>query len=193
MSNETVSIAADVRTEFGKGAARRLRRDSKIPAVIYGHGSEATHITLPAHDTTMALRHHGKNALLELTIEGKKQLALTKAVQVDDIRRVIEHIDFVAVKAGEKVHAEIALHLVGEAQRNTIAVTEHQVVLVEADATNVPESIEVSIDGLAAGAIIHAKDLKLPAGVSLLTDAEALIVHVTESKAAAAEAPADAE
>ncbi len=185
----TEKIAAEVRTEFGKGASRRLRRDSKIPAVLYGHGAETTHLALPAHATTMALRHHGKNALLELTIDGKSQLALTKAVQVDDVRRVIEHIDFVAVIAGEKVRAEIALHLTGEAQRNTVAVTEHQSVSVEADATAVPESIEVSIEGLAAGAFIYAKDLPLPAGVVLLTDPETVIVHVAETKAAAAEAP----
>ena len=111
----TEKITAETRTEFGKGAARRIRREDKIPAVIYGHGNDPIHVTLPGHATMMALKHGGANALLELDIDGDEQLALTKQVQVDPIRRVLEHIDFVAVRRGEKVTVDVPVHLVGEA------------------------------------------------------------------------------
>ena len=107
----TEKIPAETRTEFGKGAARRIRRDNKIPAVVYGHGNDPVHVTLPGHDTMMAIKHGGANALLELEIEGKGQLALTKEVQIDPIRRIIEHIDFVAVRRGEKVTVDVPVHL----------------------------------------------------------------------------------
>jgi large subunit ribosomal protein L25 len=178
-------ITAELRTEFGKGAARRIRREDKIPAVVYGHGADATHITLPRHETTMALRHHGKSAVLELVIDGKTQLALTKQVQVDDLRRLIEHIDFVAVKAGEKVTAEIAVVIVGEAARETVVALETAAVSVEAEATHMPESIEVSVEGLAAGTTITAGELTLPAGVALVTDAEIQVVHIGAQQSAA--------
>jgi len=199
----TEKITAETRTEFGKGAARRLRREHKIPAVLYGHGSEATHLALPGHETTMALRHHGKSAVLELQIDGKPQLALTKAIQVDDIRRLIEHIDFVAVKAGERVQAEVAIHVSGTTQPGTMTTTEHNSVIIEAEATHVPEIIELSVDGLGAGDFIHASDLKLPQGATLVTPEDAVIVHVTEpqdheadiaaAEAEAAEQSAEAE
>ena len=121
----TEKIAAETRTEFGKGAARRFRRDNKIPAVLYGHGNDPMHVTLPGHDTMMALKHGGANALLELEIDGKDQLALTKAVQIDPIRRVIEHIDFVAVRRGEKVTVDVPVHLSGDAASETCAGHEH--------------------------------------------------------------------
>ena len=121
-------IAAEQRTEFGKGAARRIRRDNKIPAVIYGHGNDPIHVTLPGHQTMMALKHGGANALLALDIDGSEQLALTKDVQVDPIRRVIEHIDFVAVRRGEKVTVDVPIHVVGDAAPETLVVTENAVV-----------------------------------------------------------------
>lgn len=175
-------IAAELRTEFGKGAARRIRRDHKIPAVIYGHGNDPIHVTLPGHDTMMAIKHGGANALLELEVDGKAQLALTKQVQVDSIRRVIEHIDFVAVKRGEKVTVDIPIHLVGEAVRDSLVGTEHTTVSVEAEATNIPEFIEVNIEGAEIGTQIHASDLVLPEGSTLLSDPEALIVNVTQAQ-----------
>jgi len=194
----TEKITAEIRTEFGKGAARRLRREHKIPAVIYGHGSEATHLALPGHETTMALRHHGKSAVLELQIDGKPQLALTKQIQVDDIRRLIEHIDFVAVKAGERVQAEVAVHVTGTTQPGTMTTTEAVSVTIEAEATHMPEVIEVSVDGLGNGDFIHASDLKLPQGATLVSAEDAVIVHVTEPQdheadIAAAEAEAEAQ
>jgi large subunit ribosomal protein L25 len=177
-------ITAEMRTEFGKGAARRIRRDHKIPAVVYGHGNDPVHVTLPGHDTMMALKHGGANALLELDIDGKSQLALTKQVQVDPIRRVLEHIDFVAVRRGEKVTVDVPVHVSGEAAPETLVVTEHSTVQLEAEATAIPERIEVSVEGAAVGTQIHASDLALPEGTTLLTSPEALIVNVTQAQTA---------
>jgi large subunit ribosomal protein L25 len=177
-------ITAEVRTEFGKGAARRIRRDNKIPAVVYGHGNDPIHLTLPGHDTMMALRHGGANALLELDIDGKSQLALTKQVQVDPVHRLLEHIDFVAVRRGEKVTVDVPLHVVGDAQSETLVVTEHATVQVEAEATNIPERIEVSVEGAQVGTQIHAAALSLPEGTTLLTDPEALVVNVVPAPTA---------
>jgi large subunit ribosomal protein L25 len=176
-------ITAEMRTEFGKGAARRIRRENKIPAVVYGHGNDPIHLTLPGHDTMMALKHGGANALLELDIEGSTQLALTKQVQVDPIRRVLEHVDFVAVRRGEKVTVDVRILLVGEAAPETLVVAENTI-QVEAEATHIPENIEVSIEGAPIGTQIHASDLSLPEGTTLLTDAEALIVNVTQQQTA---------
>ena len=166
----TEKIPAETRTEFGKGAARRIRRDNKIPAVVYGHGNDTVHVTLPGHDTMMALKHGGANALLELEIEGKGQLALTKAVQIDPIRRIIEHIDFVAVRRGEKVTVDVPVHVHGSAASETLVVTENSTVQIEAEATNIPERIEISIEGLRAGTQIQAGQLELPEGSTLLVD-----------------------
>jgi large subunit ribosomal protein L25 len=178
-------ITAESRTEFGKGAARRIRREDKVPAVIYGHGNEPIHITLPGHATMMALKHGGANALLELDVEGTTQLALTKQVQIDPIKRHLEHIDFVAVRRGEKVTVDVPVHLVGEAARETLVVTENTTISLEAEATHIPEFIEVDIDGAAAGTQILASDLKLPSGSTLLLDADALVVNITEQQSAA--------
>jgi large subunit ribosomal protein L25 len=173
-------IQAETRTEFGKGAARRIRRENKVPAVIYGHGNDPIHVTLPGHDTMMALKHGGVNALLELDIEGTIQLALTKQVQVDPIKRHLEHIDFVAVVKGERVTIEVPVHLNGEAARETLVVTETSTIQLEAEATHIPEYIEIDIEGAKAGTQIHASDLKLPSGSTLLLDPETLIVNITE-------------
>jgi large subunit ribosomal protein L25 len=178
----TEKITAESRTEFGKGAARRIRRDDKIPAVIYGHGNDPVHVTLPGHDTMMAIKHGGANALLELKIDGNDQLALTKAVQIDPIRRVIEHIDFVAVRRGEKVTVDVPVHLHGTAASETLVVTENSTVQLEAEATAIPERIEIDIDGAGVGTQILAGQLELPEGSTLLTDPETLIVNVTEQQ-----------
>jgi large subunit ribosomal protein L25 len=174
-------ITAELRTEFGKGAARRIRRADKIPAVVYGHGNDPIHLTLPGHDTMMALKHGGANALLELQIDGSPQLALTKAVQVDPIRRLLEHIDFVAVRKGEKVTVDVPVHLTGEAVRDSLVVTEQATVQVEAEATHIPEFIEVDIQDAEIGTQIHASDLSLPSGTTLLLDPETLVVNITNA------------
>jgi large subunit ribosomal protein L25 len=175
-------ITAEKRTEFGKGAARRIRRDHKIPAVVYGHGNDPIHLTLPGHDTMMALKHGGANALLELDIDGDSQLALTKQVQVDPIRRVLEHIDFVAIRRGERVTVDVPVHLTGDAASETLVVTENSTIQVEALATNIPEYIEISVQGLGVGTQIHASDLQLPEGTNLLTDGDALVVNSTQQQ-----------
>jgi large subunit ribosomal protein L25 len=174
-------ITAEKRNEFGKGAARRIRRENKIPAVVYGHGNDPIHLTLPGHATMMALKHGGANALLELSIDGKDTLALTKQVQIDPIKRHLEHIDFVVVVKGEKVTVEVPVHLNGEAARETLVVVDNATIQLEAEATHIPEFVEVDIEGLPAGTQILASDLKLPSGSTLLLDADALIVNITEA------------
>ena len=178
-------IIAETRTEFGKGAARRIRRADKVPAVIYGHGNDPIHVTLPGHDTLMAIKHGGANAVLNIEIEGKVQLALTKQVQADPIRGFIEHVDFVAVKKGEKVTVEIPVHTTGEAAKETFVSIEHNVVSVEAEATHIPDAIEVDIEGAEVGTQIFASQLVLPKGSNLLTDGETLIINITQAVTAA--------
>jgi large subunit ribosomal protein L25 len=173
-------ITAETRTEFGKGAARRVRRADKVPAVIYGHGNEPIHIALPGHDAMMALKHGGANALLEIEIDGTTQLGLTKQIQIDPITRFIEHVDFVAVRKGEKVTVDVPIHLIGEAGPDTLVVTENSVVSLEAEATHIPEFIEVDIEGAEVGTQVLASQLVLPEGSLLLTDDETLIVNVTQ-------------
>jgi large subunit ribosomal protein L25 len=177
-------ITAEKRNEFGKGAARRIRRENKIPAVVYGHGNDPIHLTLPGHATMMALKHGGANALLALDIEGDEQLALTKQVQVDPMRRVLEHIDFVAVRRGEKVSVDVPIHTVGDAAPETLVVTENSTVLVEAEATHIPEFIEVDIQGLPAGTQILASQLALPEGTTLIVDPDTLVINVTQAQSA---------
>jgi large subunit ribosomal protein L25 len=194
-------IKAEPRTEFGKGAARRIRRADKVPAVIYGHGNDPIHVTLPGHDTMLAIKHGGANAVLNIEVDGKVQLALTKQVQADPIKGFLEHVDFVAVRKGEKVTVEIPIHVVGEAAPDALVVTEHNAVTVEAEATHIPENIEVSVEGAEVGTQILASDLTLPSGSTLLLDPETLIVNVShaptaeevESELAEAEAEAGIE
>ncbi len=177
-------IKAESRTEFGKGAARRIRRADKIPAVLYGHGNDPIHITLPGHDTMMALKHGGTNALLYLDIEGSTHLALTKQVQADPIKGFLEHVDFVEVKKGERVTVEVGIHVTGESKPDAMTVTELNTVSVEAEATNIPEWIEVSVEDAEVGFHVLAKDLVLPEGSLLLTDDEALVVNVVHAPTA---------
>ena len=166
-------ITAETRTEFGKGAARRIRRDDKIPAVVYGHGNDPIHVTLPGHDTMMALKHGGANALLELDIEGKSQLALTKQVQVDPIRRRPRAHRLRRRPPGREGHRRRPVHLVGDAASETLVVTENATVQVEAEATNIPEFIEVSVEGAAVGTQIHASDLDAARGHHAAADPRA--------------------
>ena len=182
--SEELLIKAENRTQFGKGAARRIRRDDKVPAVLYGHGSDPMHITLPGHDTMMALKHGGSNALLYIDIEGTTHLALTKQIQADPIKGFLEHIDFVEVKKGERVTVEIAVHVLGESKSEAMTVTELNTVSVEAEATNIPEYIEISVEDADAGFQVFAKDLELPEGSTLLTDEDALVVNVVHAPTA---------
>ena len=179
MSDNPVLLAEE-RSEFGKGAARRARRAGKVPTVLYGHGAEPRHLDVPSHDLFLVVRG-SKNALVELKIEGKTQLALVKDVQVHPVRRDILHADFLAVKAGEKVDVEVPLVVVGEAVPGTVHSVEEFTILVKAPATAIPENLEVSIEGIEAGSSVHVSDLKLPAGVEVELDPETVVVVVQEA------------
>jgi large subunit ribosomal protein L25 len=171
-------LVAEARTQFGKGAARKIRRDHKVPAVMYGHGSQPIHITLPGHDAMMALKH--ANALLTITLGDEEHLALAKDVQRDPIKPVIEHVDLVIVKKGEKVTVDVPVHVEGEAGPETVVTADHNTLQLEVEATNIPESLVVSVEGLEAGTQILAGQVELPAGATLVTDPEALVVNVTQ-------------
>lgn len=194
MSNDTIKLQAQARTKFGKGAARTIRRDNKIPAVMYGHGAEPIHITLVGHDAMMALKN--PNALLTIVLDGEEQLALAKDVQRDPIKPVIEHIDLVIVRKGEKVTVDVNVHVEGEAAPETVVSLDHSSLQLEVLATNIPESVTVSVEGLEAGTQLHASDVTLPEGATLITDADALVVNITQQisqEALDAELEADAE
>lgn len=184
MADTNDRIQAEPRTEFGKGAARRIRRAAKVPAVIYGSDNQPVHITLPGHDAMMALKKGGTNALLDVQLEGKSYLALTKQVQSDPIKGFLEHIDFVQVKKGEKVTVDIVVHVEGEAKSEALVVTELNTVSVEAEATNIPEYVTVSVEDAEPGFQVFAKDLDLPSGSTVLTDDDQLVVNVIHAPTA---------
>ena len=179
-----VKLSAELRTEFGKGAARRIRRAHKVPAVLYGHGTDPIHITLPGHETLLALRTN--NALLSIDVDGTSQLALPKQVQRDPLKHTIEHVDLVLVRRGELVTVDVAILVEGEAAPDTLVVIDHNSIPVEADATAIPTEIVVSIEGLKPGTQILAKDIKLPEGSSLGIDPEALVINITGAQSEAA-------
>ncbi|WP_131103617.1 50S ribosomal protein L25/general stress protein Ctc [Ornithinimicrobium sufpigmenti] len=193
--SDQLKISAEKRTEFGKGAARRIRRADKVPAVLYGHGTDPLHVSLPGHETMLALRQI--NAVLTLDVEGEEHLALAKDVQRDPVRRFIEHVDLVIVRKGEKVVVDVAVLVEGEAGPDTFVSVELTELTVEAEATNIPESITVSVEGLTAGTQILASDVELPEGTSLAIDPESLVVNViaaiTEAALEAELAEAEAE
>jgi large subunit ribosomal protein L25 len=196
MSTETdTKVHAEVRENFGKGFARRLRAAGKIPAVIYGHGTEPVHVALPGHQVSLLVRR--ANAVLELDVNGKQQLTLVKDVQKDPVHQIIEHIDLLVVKKGEKIQVEVPVVVLGEPVAGTIANLDAQTVTLEVEATHIPEHVEVDVEGLEDGTHITAADLKLPKGASLVADAELLVVAVSvpaATLAAEAEiAEADAE
>jgi large subunit ribosomal protein L25 len=182
MSDHTLS--AELRTEFGKGAARRIRRADKVPAVIYGHGTDPIHITLPGHETLLALRT--ANALLTVDIEGTDQLALVKQAQRDPIKGTIEHVDLVIIRRGEKVVVDVVVSLVGTAAPETVVMLDAQTVPLEVEATNIPETIEVSVEGLEAGTQILGKDLPLPEGAAIHGDEDILVVNISHEVSAEA-------
>lgn len=185
-----VKLSAEVRTEFGKGAARRIRREDKVPGVLYGHGTDPVHITLPGHDLLLALRT--SNVLISLDIEGKSELAIPKAVQRDALRQgILKHVDLLLVKRGEKVNVEIPVVAEGELAPGA-NLLEHvlNALPVEAEATHIPESLSVSIAGLEAGASVLAKDIALPSGVSLAVEDDTVVLQVLAAQAE--EAPAEA-
>ena len=185
MSNAVAKLIAENRTSFGKGAARKSRAAGRTPAVIYGHGSEPRHITLPAHEVALVLRH--KNALIDLTIDGKDETVLVKSATKDVVTMVIEHIDLVTIVKGEKVHVEVPVHVVGESLSGTTIDLEHKTVKLLAEATNIPEYVEVIFNKEGAGFHVLAKDLVLPAGVTLDVPGDELMATVIETGAGASD------
>jgi large subunit ribosomal protein L25 len=177
-----VKISAATRTEFGKGAARRIRREDKVPGVLYGHGSDPVHLTLPGHDLQMALRT--ANVLIALDIDGKTELAIPKSVQRDPLKGFLEHVDLLLVKRGEQVNVDIYVHTEGELAPGAFLL-EHvlNALPVEAEATHIPESVTVSIEGLAAGDSILAKDIPLPKGTTLAVEEDTVVLQVLAAQA----------
>jgi large subunit ribosomal protein L25 len=176
-----VRISAEPRTEFGKGGARRTRRSGRVPAVLYGHGTDPRHISLPARDFEHALRTDGANVLLALSIDGGDELALPKSIQRNPVRGSIEHIDLILVRRGEKITVEVALNIVGEVAAGGLLDQQLTTLSVAAEATHIPSGFEVSIQELEIGGAIHAKDVQLPAGTELQTDPEAVVVHILQA------------
>ncbi|MCD1572786.1 50S ribosomal protein L25/general stress protein Ctc [Agromyces mediolanus] len=200
--DEDNKVEALERDSFGKGAARKLRAAGRIPAVVYGHGTQPVHVSLPAHQIGLIVRK--ANAVLDLQISGKSQLALVKDVQKDPVLQIIEHLDLIVVKKGEKVQVEVPVHLEGESAAGTVADLDSHTLTLEVEATHIPENVVVSVEGLEEGTQIHAKDVTLPKGASLISDADALVVNVhvpqkvadveeTAEGEEAAEAPAEEE
>jgi large subunit ribosomal protein L25 len=201
-----VRIEAEPRTEFGKGAARRTRRAGRVPAVMYGHGAPNRHFTLPGHQLMIALKT--PNALISIAgLESRPVLALPKAVQRDAIKGYIEHVDLIEVRRGEKVTVEIPIRVSGEVFSGGLLDQQLVQLAVEAEATHLPDGVDVDVEGMEIGTAVHAKDISLPSGTTLVTDPEALVLHVLgaqtvdlgeepegeAAEGAAAEAPAEAE
>jgi large subunit ribosomal protein L25 len=189
-----VRINAEPRTQFGKGAARRVRRAGRIPAVLYGRGSEPVHLALPALDFARALREKGRNAVLTLALESGPQLALPKTVVTHPVRNYIEHVDLLLIHRGEKVTVEVAVHVTGEPAPGALVTQELDRLEVEADVSRIPEALEVSVEDMQVGTQVLASQITLPAGIELRTDPEHLMVNVVASPTAEAmEAEVDTE
>ena len=182
---DNLTMAADARSDFGKGAARKLRAAGKVPGVIYGHGEEPTHVSLPAHEMMLVARR--AYALLELDMGSDKKLVLVKDVQRDPVRQIIEHVDLVVVRKGEKVTVDVVIHVEGDPISGTMVQVDHTSITVEAEATHIPESFTVSVEGLDEGAQIHASDIALTEGSTLVSDPETLILAIVLPRVAAAE------
>jgi len=180
----TNQLTVSVRTSTGKGASRRARRDGKIPAVLYGHGSDPQHLELPGRDFAAVLRHSGTNAVLALDIDGTEQLALTKALDIHPIRRTIQHADLLVVRRGEKVVVEVSVVVEGDAVPGTLVTPENDAIEIEAEALSIPEQLTVSVEGVEAGTQITAGQIALPSGVTLVSDPELLVVNVVTAPTA---------
>jgi large subunit ribosomal protein L25 len=172
-----VKIAAEARNEFGKGAARQIRRDGRVPAVLYGHGTETRHLSLPQHELMRALRTSNVLLRLEGLTKGG-EIALPKAVQRDPIKNIIEHVDLILVRQGEKVTVEVPIRVTGEIFPGNLLDQQLVQITLEAEATNIPQGIDVDVEGMELGASVHASDLKLPQGVTLQVEPDTLVLHV---------------
>lgn len=181
---ENITLTAEARTEFGKGAARRTRRANKIPAVLYGHGTDPVHMSLPSLEFARVLRAHGTNAVLTITVDSVKHLALVKTIVVHPLRNYIEHADLLVIRRGEKVTIDVRIVVVGDAEGGTMVTQETNTLQVEADVMSIPEQVEVSVEGAAVGTMITAGDITLPEGVNLIAGPDTLIVNVVAAPSA---------
>ena len=177
-------LTAFIRKETGKGASRRARRNGRVPAVSYGHGADPQHLELDAHDFAAVLRHSGTNAVLTLDIEGEEQLALTKALDIHPIKRNIQHADLLVVRRGEKVTVEVNVVIEGEAMYGTLVTQDTNTIEIEADALSIPQQLTVSVEGADIGTMFTAGSITLPDGVTLVSDAEMLVVNVVSAPTA---------
>jgi large subunit ribosomal protein L25 len=178
-----VKIAAETRDEFGKGAARSIRREGRVPAVLYGHGTETRHLTLPGHDLMRALRT--PNVLLRLEgLKNGSEIALPKAVQRDPIKNIIEHVDLILVRSGEKVTIDVPVRVIGEIFPGGVLNQQLIQIPVEAEATHIPQGIDVDVEGMEVGQAVYASDLKLPTGVTLQIEPDTLVLHVMAQQTA---------
>ena len=180
----TNTLDVEVRPRTGTGASRPARREGEVPAVLYGHGAEPEHLNLNAHDFAAVLRHSGANAVLSLLIDGKEQLALSKAITVHPVKRNLVHVDLIVVKRGEKVNVEVQVHLEGEAASGTLVTQDATTIDIEAEALSIPESLTVSIEGVEEGTQILASEVPLPSGVTLVSDPEMLVVNIVAAPSA---------
>ena len=178
---DTIRIPATTRSDFGKGYARRIRNNDQIPAVVYGHGAEPQHVIIPGHETMLAVRH--SNAVLELQLDGGTELVMVKDIQRHATRPEILHIDLLAVRRGEKVEVEIPVHVIGEVDPTAVHNVEENTLTVEADALNVPDSVTINLDGHSVGDHVYAADVRLPEGVTMVSDPELLVINVSEPQA----------
>lgn len=172
-------IKAEARTEFGKGVARRLRREWKVPGVIYGSHQEPVHFAVPLLDIQSLVRNNGVNAVLELEIDGEQYLTMVKHVDQNVLTFDIDHVDLLAIKRGEKVEVEVPVTLTGEPAPGTMHIQDADVLLVEADVLNIPEELEVSIEGLEDGAVITAADVTMPEDTTLVAEEDTVIVSIS--------------
>ncbi len=179
--NTAAKLVGEVRESFGKGAARKFRAAGKTPAVIYGHGTEARHIVVPAHEVALILRH--KNAVIDLTINGKEESVLVKSASKDPVTQIIEHIDLVTLVKGERVHVEVPVHIVGESLSGTVIDLEHKTVKLEVAATSIPDFVEVVFNKEGAGFHVLAKDVVVPTGAKLELAADELVASVVATAA----------
>jgi large subunit ribosomal protein L25 len=179
-----VRIIAEPRTEFGKGGARRTRRAGKLPAVLYGHGTDPRHLSLPSREFEHALRTDGANVLLDLQLAEGSELALPKSIQRDPVRGAIEHVDLILVRRGERITVEIVIQVVGEVVAGGLLDQSLTTLSVTAEATNIPSGVEVSVEGLEIGHSVHAGEITLPAGVEIAGDSEQVVIHIVPAPTA---------
>jgi len=190
-----ISIKGARRTEFGKGASRRARRDGFIPAVIYGHGEKPQHVALPSRELGVALKT--SNVLIDVVLDDHTELTLPKSVSRDPLTGLLEHIDLVIVRRGEKVIVSVPVHTEGKYDQDGILEHTNNSIEVETDVTNIPAFLKLSMEGMMAGESKSAADVVLPTGIRLISDPKMTVVHLSvraaEEEVVVVAAPAEGD